>query len=116
MIVTAFLHELGHIAAALSLGLNVKRLGLCWKGVFIVRETGSPIANFITTLAGPGANLMIALTFWSHAPQFALANLTLGLVNLLPFQGSDGHRAYTLLARSLIRFTTMPAEIADRRH
>ena len=97
VIVTALIHELGHTLAALSLGLTVKRLGLSWKGVFIVRETGSPVANFITTVAGPCANVMFAVAFWSGGPQFALANLTLGLVNLLPFNGSDGYRAYTIL-------------------
>jgi Zn-dependent protease len=97
VIVTALIHELGHIVAALSMGLTVKRLGLCWKGLFIVRDTGSPVANLITTFAGPGANLMCALAFWSGAPQFAFANLMLGLMNLLPFNGSDGQRAYTVL-------------------
>jgi membrane-associated protease RseP (regulator of RpoE activity) len=32
------LHELAHVLAAVVLGVKVKRFGLCWRGVYIVRE------------------------------------------------------------------------------
>jgi len=36
------LHESSHIAAAKLLGLHVKRLGISWRGPYIVRESGTP--------------------------------------------------------------------------
>jgi Zn-dependent protease len=93
------LHEFGHLAAAYSLGINVKRVGVSWKGVYIVREAGAPAANLITTLAGPFANLLLAAAF-PQFHQFATMSLAFGLCNLLPFSGSDGQRAWNQLTRS----------------
>ena len=94
------LHEVGHVAAALALGVRVKRVGVSWKGVFIVRESGSPAANLAVTLAGPLANLLVAAG-WPVSHQFALTNLIFGLYNLAPFIScSDGQRALALMRKS----------------
>jgi Zn-dependent protease len=90
------LHELAHAAAALAHGLRIKRIGLSWKGLYIVREAGSPLVNAQVSLAGPLANLAFAL-FWPLAPHFALYNLLFGLVNLAPVRDSDGQRALAAL-------------------
>jgi len=98
-LLVVLLHEAGHLFAALSLGINVKRIGLSWKGIYIVREAGAPLANMMTTLAGPYLNLLLAVA-WPAAPHlFALMNLIFGLVNLVPFWGSDGQRAFALVAK-----------------
>lgn len=97
ILLVILVHEAGHLAAAFSLGIQVKRLGVSWKGVFIVRETGSPAANLITTLAGPFANLLLAAALPAFH-QFALMNLVFGFCNLLPIAGSDGQRAWAQLA------------------
>jgi Zn-dependent protease len=89
------LHEAAHIMAARSLGIGVKRVGVSWKGMYIVRESGPPVANMITTLAGPLLNLALAAT-WPVSHEFAIANVVFGLGNLLPIAGSDGRRALTL--------------------
>lgn len=92
------LHEAAHVVVARSFGITVKRIGVSWKGVFIVRECGTPLANMITTLAGPLMNLLLA-TAWHVSHEFALVNLILGLSNLVPLGGSDGQRAWTQLVR-----------------
>lgn len=92
------LHEVGHIAAAWSLGIGVKRVGVSWKGMYIVRKSGPPVANMITTLAGPILNLALVAA-WPISHEFAIANLVFGLGNLLPMKGSDGLRALALARR-----------------
>jgi len=87
------LHELAHAAMARNLGLKVKRVGICWKGAYIVRESGTPMVNGCVALAGPLTNLALAIAFHRLWPGFAELNLVLGLFNLIPFKSSDGHRA-----------------------
>lgn len=88
-------HEAAHLSAARSMGIRVKRIGLSWKGVYIVREAGPPRANMLTTLAGPLLNLMLAAA-WPVSHEFALVNVLFGVCNLIPMAGSDGQRALTL--------------------
>src|SRR6185312_990137 len=89
------LHESTHIAAATLLGVRVKRIGLNWKGPYLVREPGTPAQNLVISAAGPGINLLLAL-LWPIAPQFAVVNLILGSSNLLPIKGLDGERVWKL--------------------
>jgi Zn-dependent protease len=91
-VVAMFLHEGGHILAALALGIKVKSVGLRWKGLYTVREAGPPGKNILVSLAGPFTNLLLILT-WFWWPTFGLANLCFGFCNLLPIEGSDGERA-----------------------
>jgi Zn-dependent protease len=86
------LHEFGHIGAALVLGVRVKALRARWKGMYIVREPGTPRQNLIIALAGPITNIVLLLG-WPLSRQVFLANLCCGLVNLLPIHGADGERA-----------------------
>ena len=76
------LHELAHVVAAIALGVRVKRVGISWRGPYIVREQGTPLASFVIALAGPGLNLL------------------LGAYNLLPFiPGLDGSNALAALRK-----------------
>ncbi len=86
------LHEVGHLAAARLLGIRIQRVGISWKGLYVIRESGPAFDNLITTLAGPLFNLLLA-TAWPLSRQFALANLIFAIGNLLPMAGSDGQRA-----------------------
>ncbi|MGA8041903.1 MAG: M50 family metallopeptidase [Terracidiphilus sp.] len=90
-VLVMMLHEMGHLMAAFVLGLRVRGVGINWKGLYMVRETGPLGSNLLVSLAGPVANLLLAL-LWYRAALFSLANLCFGLVNLLPIQGSDGDR------------------------
>lgn len=90
-LVAMVFHEAAHIAAALALGIRVKKVGLGWKGMFTVRDPGPPDKNLLVSLAGPVMNLALVLS-WHWMPTFGLANLCCGAVNLLPIGGSDGSR------------------------
>jgi len=93
------LHELAHVVAAIALGVRVKRVGISWRGPYIVREQGTPLASFLIALAGPGLNLLLAFGFWSFAPRFGFINLLLGAYNLLPFRGLDGKNALAAIRK-----------------
>ena len=87
------LHEFGHLATSLMVGIKVKSIGLCMKGMYIVREAGSPAKNLLISLAGPLTNVALILLFWHVSTKFVLANLCLAICNLVPIKGSDGDRA-----------------------
>jgi Zn-dependent protease len=91
-LIAMILHECAHLVCALALGVRVKRVGILWnKGIYTVREAGSPGKNVLITLAGPLANMFL-VSFWFFSPSFGLANFCYALANLLPVQGSDGTR------------------------
>ena len=91
------IHEAGHVLFALALGIQVKRVGVTWRGPFIVREQGAPVASAVISLSAPVLNLVFAVAYWHAAPMFAHINMVLGLWNLLPFRGSDGSHAWNSL-------------------
>jgi len=93
------LHELSHIAIASALGVKVKRVGLSWRGPYVVRECGSPAQNVAISLAGPVANIVTAFLclLVGQGVNLCLASLVLGAFNLLPVPSSDGLRAARLL-------------------
>jgi len=91
-IVAMLLHECGHVVAALLLGLQIKNVGMKWnKGLYTVRQNGTPTQNLIVAAAGPVTNLLL-IAASTKAPLFGLANLCYALANLLPVEGSDGLR------------------------
>ena len=90
------LHESAHIATALALGLRIKKVGLNWKGIYTMRETGPANKSLLVALAGPLINLTLIAT-WHWLPNFGLANFCFAVFNLLPITGSDGERALKLL-------------------
>lgn len=91
------LHEFGHVVTSLMVGIRVKSIGLCMKGMYVVREAGSPAKNLLVSLAGPLTNVALILLFWRTSPTFTLANLCLAICNLAPIRGSDGDRALRCL-------------------
>ena len=105
IITATALHEAGHFACARWLGVRVKRAGIDWRrgGVYLVREQGSDTQNLAISLAGPMANLLLSgsllLVHWlgPFVVYFALVNFLLGVVNLVPFPRSDGHRVVSIL-------------------
>ena len=85
------LHEAAHLVAALALGVKVKNVGFCWKGLYTVREAGPPAKNILISLAGPMTNLVL-IACWPLSKSFGLANLCFFFFNLIPLKGSDGDR------------------------
>jgi Zn-dependent protease len=89
------LHEFGHLVTSLMVGVKVKSVGMCMKGMYVVREAGPPAKNLLVSLAGPLTNVVLLLLFWRTSQTFALANMCLAICNLVPIRGSDGDRAWT---------------------
>jgi Zn-dependent protease len=92
-VVAMVFHEAGHLIAAPMAGVKIKTVGLTWKGLYTVREAGSPKQNIIVSLAGPFANLAL-LALWPLSHKFGLANLCFAFFNILPIEGSDGERVW----------------------
>ena len=110
-IVAMILHESAHAMMAELLGVEVKRVLLCYRGVAIVREPGACFDNIVISLAGPVLNLVVALVLWPLLPTFALANLIMGVVNLLPMKHTDGDRVLDCIdTMKQIRHKRMCAE------
>lgn len=104
------LHEFGHLATSLMVGIKVKSIGLCMKGMYIVREAGSPAKNMLVSLAGPLTNVALILMFWGHSPKFVLANMCLAICNLAPVTGSDGDRVMHCIEQMQRENSTMSEE------
>lgn len=94
LIVAAFAaHECGHILAARWFGVPIRKVGLSGRGPHIrrARTTGWP--EILICLAGPAANLALAVAFAHRNPWFMLCNATFCWFNLLPIAHSDGGHA-----------------------
>ncbi len=105
-VVGAFaVHELGHAFAARAYGTSTRRITLTLFGG--IPETEDPLPHpeslFTVAMAGPIANLALCLLTYTAAAGLpptlqvaaditALANLFVGLTNLIPAQPLDGGR------------------------
>jgi Zn-dependent protease len=112
------LHEAAHLVTALILGVKVKNVGFCWKGLYTVREAGPPAKNLLISLAGPLTNLLL-IACWPLSRSFGLANLCFFFFNLIPLQGSDGDRAlicwdHMRKERSTLAVKTMGSLVAAK--
>lgn len=90
MIAALAVHESAHAIAALSRGLRVKKVGVCRRGVYVLRSAGTELDSLLIALAGPLANVTLALVCTGT---MSLVNWALALGNLLPFGESDGAHA-----------------------
>ena len=106
---SVFLHELGHVVVARSLGMQVRRVVLQFLGGAseIVEESpGHPARDFMVAMAGPlcsvflaGIGAAIAPAFdartvpWLFAEGFAWVNALVAAFNMLPGFPLDGGRA-----------------------
>ena len=97
------IHELGHIGAACALGVRVIRVGLNWKGPYIVREPGTPAKCVAIAAVGPLANILTAFAClgmdWGW--ELCVISLVMAVVSLLPIPGSDGWRIGSAVRRVL---------------
>lgn len=90
------LHELGHYWTIHFLGGDVRLIRLTAIGAEMALSR--PLSygrEGLAALAGPGANLLLALVFcrWEWGLLFAGLNLVLGFFNLMPVGRLDGGRA-----------------------
>ena len=99
-LLSALLHECGHLLAARLLRVPLKDLHMDFVGARL--EVGGRMLSFgeewLLAAAGPLASLLCAAggaLLWgrvAYADVFSCASLVLGLLNLLPIQGFDGGR------------------------
>lgn len=87
-------HELGHVTAALAFGLKIKRVGISWRGMYVVRQSAQTLSeNLIVVFAGPLQNFgAAALTAYMHSPYWWVP-LYIGVFNLMPVPHSDMSQA-----------------------
>ena len=96
----AAIHELGHIAAARLLSIDLTHMKIDVLGARL--GTSGNLCSYpalvMLCLAGPLVNLAcfaLTLPFFGYAScleEFGLASLSLGLLNLIPIHGFDGGR------------------------
>ncbi|WP_019853793.1 site-2 protease family protein [Actinopolyspora mortivallis] len=105
--VSVLLHELGHCLVALRLGLPVRRIRLFLLGGIseISRSPPTPFREGLIAAAGPAVSLALAAStgvgwfalqphgaVWLLVAQTCVANLAVGVFNLLPGLPLDGGR------------------------
>jgi Zn-dependent protease len=93
VVVAVLFHEFGHVVACRALGIKVLKVGISWRGPFVRRERSTPANNLLVHLYGPVMNLFLCLMTLGIMKQFALVNMMVACVNLLPFRGSDGYQS-----------------------
>jgi len=126
---SVLLHELGHALMARRFGIDTRRIILSPIGGIAQLEgmPRRPRQELAVALAGPAVNFVLAALLWVVTPAFAgapvlgqllgsvmVANLGLGLFNLVPAFPMDGGRALRALLAERIgsrRATTVAAKI-----
>ena len=92
------LHEAGHAAAALLCGLKIHSVGFKWPlGPCVRAERGTPKQTAVIAIAGPLANLLLAM-IW---PTFAAMNVLVAVACMLPIRGFDGKHFATAVAAAM---------------
>ncbi len=95
-LLSAALHECGHIAAMVLLGIPVRGLRMA-RGGAVLRGDLQGVSywrEFLAAAAGPLVNVLLAVFFfhsaWTYGGDAYLLNLMLACYNLLPLDGNDG--------------------------
>ena len=108
VLLASTIHELGHFAVLRLFGARVGGLRVHALGAVMETDTArlSYAQELAATLAGPGANLLLAVgcSLWDAEQCLVLigASLVLGAFNLLPVLPLDGGRALYLLVAWLL--------------
>jgi membrane-associated protease RseP (regulator of RpoE activity) len=87
-------HEAGHVLTARIVGVKIVRLGVDWRGPYILRKRTTGLPEVAICLAGIAANVAIACATSGPAQTF---NLAMIFVNLL-WPRSDGRNALAALS------------------
>ena len=106
MMLSAAVHELGHLIAVRRLGYGIRRIDLLPMGALIVLPEGiNDRDEAVIALSGPMTSILISCLLFAlftlcgsvYALFGATVNITLGLFNLLPVRRLDGGKALCCL-------------------
>ena len=100
-LLSAALHECGHLLALFLLGVPVYGMELRASGAILHTGKTSPTKEAVCAAAGPFVNLLLLGILFRMQPTAALVNLLLFVYNLLPLYPLDGGRLLRLLLCSL---------------
>lgn len=103
------LHELGHLAAMLLFGVEVRKIRVGILGTVISTAPMPLTAEIFCSLAGPFVNLFCFWVLRPCLPGAALISLLLACYNLLPVYPLDGGRAL----RGMLCLC-LPVDVADK--
>ena len=98
LLISMFLHEVGHALAYRLFGVSVKEAGLTFLGAYVGRSPLPAGQELVVCLAGPLVNLFLAYWLGKLCRENAGSvgwvvyrlNLVLGIINLMPIVGFDG--------------------------
>ncbi len=104
-IISAFLHEIGHLAAAYFQNQKIKKINFGFANVDITSSGQSSENSLLVLASGSLVNFAIALIFKilylylsnSIFNIIAYQNLWIGILNLLPISTLDGGQIFFLL-------------------
>jgi len=110
------LHEMGHMLAAIVLGVPVREFGMTLTGAYNRRASAnSRWDEVLISATGPLVNLFLVLPLL-HIPvigmRLAYCNLGLCVVNLMPLPSSDGLR----ILRNMWATHTSPVAVLTTGH
>ena len=94
-LISALLHEAGHILSAVALGVGIKSVRMTLGGIRIDADFSGikRVDEVMILLAGSGVNFLLCLISKAvpvYSKEVLTANILLGVFNLLPCEGLDG--------------------------
>lgn len=103
-ILAALLHELGHLLMMRLFRVRVRSVSFRIFDVLIKADSPADMrADVCITLGGVMSNFVFAAAFFPLYHDLFLANLALGLFNMMPVMSLDGgHLLYLLLSRRFL--------------
>lgn len=107
-IMSAFIHECGHITALMINRVKIKSIRLRTFDILIdASKRESFLCDFTVTLFGPVFNLIFALIFFKVYYPFFVSNVVLAVFNLLPLETFDGGHALKLILNRFFSYKTV---------
>ncbi len=108
----AAIHEMGHVAMGILLGLKLESFNIMPMGFSITFKPSKKrwITEFLVSIAGPFTNFFIAIffsfiKFSRNNGMIIYANLILGAFNMLPMLPLDGGRAFTAILKKYYKIS-----------